>query len=420
MGGQHDLTSEVVLAPEVVLPDLKVFSGPIVHTSVAGRDASSSEKPFNVVIVGGSVAGLEAALALREIGGESIATTLLAPNPEFVYRPMTVREPFGYAAAKRYPLDEIARDIGAELLSDGFKWLDHERRYVHTEAGAEVPYDALLLALGALPYARFKHVLTIDDGQLDEQLHGLIQDVEGGYVRRLAFIVPGRIGWPLPIYELALMTATRARDMNIELSITIATPEEKPLAVFGLGASEAVGKLLAANGIETITSAYCEVHEPGRVTINPGSRQLQADRIVAMPELHGPSVPGIPGGPAGGFIPVDIHCKVRGVESVYAAGDATDFAIKHGGIAAQQADVAAQAIAASAGLTPEPAPFHPVIHAILLTGGKPLYLSSDVTGGHGASSESGDSPTWSPSTKIAARYLAPYLQERDRVAGRTR
>ena len=57
-------------------------------------------------------------------------------------------------------------------------------------------------------------------------------------------------------------------------------------------------------------------------------------------------------------------------------GDATDFAIKHGGIAAQQADVAAQAIAALAGVAPEPAPFHPVIHGILLTGGKPRYLSA--------------------------------------------
>jgi sulfide:quinone oxidoreductase len=101
---------------------------------------------------------------------------------------------------------------------------------------------------------------------------------------------------------------------------------------------------------------------------------------------------------------------------VYAAGDATDFAIKHGGIAAQQADVAAQAIAALAGVAPEPAPFHPVIHGMLLTGGKPLYLSAHVTGGHGSSSQLAETATWSPPAKIAAKYLAPYLQELDRVA----
>src|SRR5207248_11771077 len=64
----------------------------------------------------------------------------------------------------------------------------------------------------------------------------------------------------------------------------------------------------------------------------------------------------------------------------------------------------------------EPKPFHPVVHAILLGGDKPLYMSAQITGGQGSSSEIGEEPTWSPPTKIAARYLAPYLEERDRVA----
>jgi sulfide:quinone oxidoreductase len=383
---------------------------------VAVTIASSSNEPFCILIVGGGVAALEAALALRDLGGERFATTMIAPDPEFVYRPMTVREPFGYARARRYPLEEIARDAGVELRADSFRSLDPDQRLVHTEGGEHLCYDALLLALGARLYTRFKHVITIDDKRLDELLHGLIQDIEGGYVHHLAFIVPGRMGWPLPIYELALMTAARAEDMNIELSITIATPEDAPLAIFGRGTSDAVRQLLEENGILTITSAYCQVREPGRVIINPGSPELHADRIVAMPELCGPSVPGVPGGSVDGFIPVDVHCKVPGTERVYAAGDATDFAIKHGGIAAQQADVAAQAIAALAGVADEPEPFHPVIHGILLTGGKPRYLSAHVTGGHGSSSAITETATWSPATKIAAKYLAPYLEERDRLA----
>ena len=97
-------------------------------------------------------------------------------------------------------------------------------------------------------------------------------------------------------------------------------------------------------------------------------------------------------------------------------GDATDFAIKHGGIAAQQADVALQAIGAFVGFAPEPPPCHPVIHAGLLAGGRPRYLSAKITGGHGSGSQIAGAPTWSPPGKIAAKCLAPYLEKHDRLA----
>ena len=91
--------------------------------------------------------------------------------------------------------------------------------------------------------------------------------------------------------------------------------------------------------------------------------------------------------------------------------------MKHGGIGSQQADAAAESIAALAGAPVTPKPFHPVMHAKLLTGGKPLYLSAQITGGHGFSSEVSDTPTWSPPSKIAARYLAPYLDALDKPGG---
>jgi sulfide:quinone oxidoreductase len=376
----------------------------------------STNTPFRVLIVGGGVAGLEAALALRELAGERVATTLLAPAAEFVYRPMRVREPFGYSEARRYPLDDISRDIGIDLVRDAFKWLDPEERCVHTEGGEKLEYDALLLAPGAVLKPRFNHAVTLDDSQLDEQLHGLIQDVEGGYVHKLAFISPTPMPWPLPLYELALMTARRAYDMNVDMSVTLATPEDAPLAVFGSKASEAVDKLLVDNGILFIPSAHCETPAAGRVSISPGSRELIVDRVVALPQLFGPSLPGVPLHAHNGFVPIDVHCKVTGLERVYAAGDATDFPVKFGGIASQQADTAAEAIAALAGVSIEPAPFAPVLHGALLGGPRPLYLSAHVTGGHGSSSEVSEAPTAAPPTKIVAKYLAPYLESRDQAA----
>lgn len=375
-----------------------------------------SQSQFRTLIAGGGVAALEAALALRELAADRVSVTLLSPEPEFAYRPMRVREPFGYSVAATYQVAEIARDIGADFIQDAFKHLDPDRSTVHTEQGAALEYDALLLALGARMRPAFSHGLTINDWQLDEQLHGLIQDVEGGYVRSLAFVSPSPMAWPLPIYELALMTAGRAYDMGIELAITIVTPEDAPLAVFGQTVSEAVGRLLRSRGIKTIVSARSEVPEPGLVSIHPGDRSLRADRIVALPQLFGPSTPGVPGAAKGGFIPIDAHCAVPHLERVWAAGDATDFPIKLGGIASQQADTAAEGIAAAAGASVELKPFRPEIHAVLLGGDKPLYMSAHVTGGHGSSSEISEEPTWSPPSKIAAKYLAPYLESRDRAA----
>jgi sulfide:quinone oxidoreductase len=369
---------------------------------------SSRSGPLEVVVAGGGVAGLEASLALRELAGDAVKLTLLAPEPDFVYRPMAVREPFAFARALRFPLAEIAAYVDAELVRDTISGVDVAGRQVHLAGGGAHRFDALVLGLGAELRARYRHAVTVDDKRLDEQLHGLIQDVEEGYVKRLAFVLSAPLAWPLPAYELALMTGRRAYDMNIEVAITILTPEDEPLAVFGDGASHAVAELLAERGIELITSAYCEIPSSGSIEITPGDRRLEVDRVVALPQLHGPGLPGLPEAPDG-FIPVDENCQVRGAERVYAAGDATDFAVKFGGIAAQQADTAAYAIAALAGALVQPQPFHPVIQAVLLTGERPLYFRAHITGGHGFGSEVVEGPHEGHTPKIAAKYLAPYI-----------
>ncbi len=385
-------------------------------------DNSTSER-FRVLLAGGGVAALEAALALRDLAADRVSLTMIAPNDELVYRPMTVREPFAYAAAERYPLEQMARDLGIRLVKDSFAGVDQHARIVRTESGQDVSYDALMLCLGARLLARYEHAITIDDRRLDKLLHGLIQDIEGGYVHDLAFVVPPRMAWPLPLYELALMSARRAHDVGVELAITLLTPEDAPLAIFGKATSQGVLRLLTENGIEVVAPAHCEIPEHGRIVIKPdrralasgrattrpGQRELRVDRIVALPELEGPALPGLPAAPRG-FLPVDLHCRVRGVDRIYAAGDVTDFPIKFGGIAAQQADAAAEAIAALAGAAVTPSVFHPVIHGILLTGGEPRYLTAHLTGGHAFSSKFTKTSTWSSPTKIAAEYLAPYLE----------
>jgi sulfide:quinone oxidoreductase len=366
---------------------------------------------LRVVIAGAGVAGLETMLALADLAGDRVEMTVLAPRAEFVYRPLSVREPFSYGSATRYPLAPIVRDAGAELHADELALVDRAACTVSTKGGETIPYDALVLALGARPTPRYKHASTIDDRRMDETLRGLVQDIEEGYLRSVAFVSPGRLAWPLPLYELALMSAARAFDSGIGLTVTLVTPERVPLAVFGGEVSASVRALLDESGIEFIGSAYAEVPDATEIAIHPGDRRMRVDRVIALPELYGPSVRGIPLGEHG-FLPTDPFGRVPDAGPIFAAGDATEFPVKHGGVGAQQADVVAESIAAQAGADIVPKRFRPTIEGVLLTGRKPLRITAHLAGGRGDSATVSASEL-SETPKISARYLAPVLAAHD-------
>ena len=63
-------------------------------------------------------------------------------------------------------------------------------------------YDALVVGLGASLQPYSEHATNVDDARMDELLHGLVQDIEGGYTKRLAIVIPGPMPWPFPAYEL--------------------------------------------------------------------------------------------------------------------------------------------------------------------------------------------------------------------------
>ena len=368
--------------------------------------------PFRVVIAGGGVAALEAALALQELAGDRVATTIVAPNEEFVYRPLAVHEPFATGRVPRYPIAPIAEQAGATLIADELASVAPASRTILTRGGQTVGYEALILCLGARTNPAYPFATTLDDRRFDEQLHGLVQDIEGGYVKSVAFVSPHHMAWPLPLYELALMTSARAREMGIDVEISLTTPEAMPLAIFGPEASRTVAAVLANANISVATSAYASVPDANTVAMIPGTHRFHADRIVALPDLFGPAVRGLSAGERG-FIPVDPGLRVRGTKDIYAAGDATDFPVKFGGIAALQADTVARSIAARVGANVTEERFVPEIHGVLATGGKPLYLSARIAGGRGLGSVVSGEPEFAAQRKIAARYLGPVLERLD-------
>ena len=353
---------------------------------------------------------MEALLRLRKLAGDALDLTLLAPNEELAYRPMAVHEPFSGRGVRRYPLRAIARHTGANWVQDAADWLDPDAQALHTEGGTALEFDALLLAIGGRLVVPFEHATVFDDSHADEGYHGLVQDIETGYTRSVVLIVPEGPAWLLPVYELALMTAERAGSMGEEgLGVSIVTPEPAPLAALGEDASRAVSELLERARVQVYPNAQPDVPVARHVRVGPDGPELEAGRIVTLPRIEGRPLRNVPS-VEGGFVPVDEFAKVPGMaDHVFAAGDATNLPLKHGGLGAQQADVAAAGIAAMAGADVSPEPLRPVVRVVLHTGGEPLYITARFDG-DAVESEVTTEPAWPADEKIVAEELAPFLE----------
>ncbi|MGH3135439.1 MAG: CBS domain-containing protein [Gaiellaceae bacterium] len=364
--------------------------------------------PAHVLIAGGGVAALEAALALRDLAGDRLSVEFLAPEPHLWYRPQAVAAPFELGDVMHLELDGLARGIGASLTPGALTGVDAWRHVAHTSKNTHIEYDSLLIACGALAIPAIRGALTFRGPADIEMIEHLLEEIAGGAVRSVAFAIPWGAAWSLPAYELALLTATYLATHEIRnVELIVVTPEEEPLQLFGPPASEAVQKLLTERGVAIRAGACAGEAADGELRLIPEG-VIPAERVVALPRLRGASIDGLPQ-TVDGFVPVDPHCRVHGLEDIFAAGDITSFTVKQGGIATQQADAAAEAIAAAAGADVTPQRFRPVLRGLLLTGGERRYLRRELTGHPEREPTAGLEPLWWPPAKIVGRYLAPFL-----------
>jgi sulfide:quinone oxidoreductase len=365
-------------------------------------------EPVRVLIAGGGVAALEAALALRALAKERVTVELLAPEPQFWYRPLAVAEPFKLGEVQHLELAKLAAEAGATFSPGALASVDAARHLAYTSPGGALPYSSLLIACGAVPKPAIDGAVTFRGPADTAKIERLLTELQTGEVQRVAFAIPAGASWSLPGYELALMTAAWLASRSIRgVTLALVTPEHEPLQLFGREASDAVRALLDEREIAVHTKAYPAEARAGELLL-VGGGIVAADRVVALPRLQGPRIGGIPQTP-GGFIPVDLYGRVSGMRDVYAAGDITRFPIKQGGIAAQQAEAAAEAIAADAGIEVTPRPFQPVLRGLLLTGAAPRFLRAELAGGAGETSRASPEPLWWPPAKIAGRHFAPFL-----------
>lgn len=363
---------------------------------------------LHVLIAGGGVAALEAALALGAVDGGRFSVELLAPEPHFWYRPTAVAEPFGLGKVRRFELAQLTAAAGATFTPGALVSVDAARRTAYTRAAGAISYDALLIACGAEPVPAIPGAITFRGPADTTLVEQLLADLEGGVVRHVAFVVPAGAVWSLPAYELALMTATWLAERGVEgAELTLVSPETSPLQLFGPEAGAAVQSLLEQHGISTHMHAYSAEARPGELLL-VGGDVVACDRVVALPRLQGARIAGVTQ-TFEGFVPVDEHGRVEGLPGVYAAGDITTFRVKQGGIATQQAEAAVEAIAADAGLGDDPRPFHPVLRGMLLTGSRPRFLHTELSQGERGAAWASVEPLWWPPAKIVGRRLSPFL-----------
>lgn len=379
------------------------------------------------MIAGGGVGALEAALALKALAGDRVRMTLVSPDPELTFRPPAAFEAFGRPAAAGYDLQAIARDLGARLRLSRLEAVAPKARTVRLASGARLEYDALVLAIGARANAAIPGALTFRDRRDVPWLRRVMGELDAGALTRLAFAVPAGSSWTLPLYELALLSAERARRSCAGPEIVLVSPERTPLEIFGADGSRAVEDLLRDEDVRFIGRCAATEWREGMLVVR-GDAPIKADRVITVPQLRVNRVSGIPAS-WWGFVPTDAFGRVEGLSDVYAAGDMTTDPIKQGGLATQQADRIAHTIAASLGAPVKGIRSRQVLRARLVSGRRTLLLRTELdwrgrptsgsagwAGEGGAGGEAGDGGEGGEIAggKLFGRYLTPYLEARHR------
>jgi sulfide:quinone oxidoreductase len=354
-----------------------------------------------VVIAGGGVAALEAMLALHSDAPDLVDITLVANTDTFAYRSLQVGEAFGVGRPRRYPLAPLVADADGTFIKAKVASIHVGAHELLLEGGDRIPYDALLLALGAPSVPAFEHGVSFSLGSFDEILDDLRED----FAEDVTIVVPTGARWTLPAYELALMTASWDRD----IAVRVVTHEALPLDIFGAEAAAVVADALRTAGVELVTGVVPDVAREDLV--RAGDRWVPTARVVSLPVPAGPRLHGVPS-TADGYLDCDQHGRLRSAPAVWAAGDGTAQPIKQGGLAAQQADAAAADIARRAGARTRPRPFRPVLRGLLRTADGPLYLRRALAADDGGLTVSSE-PLWWPPSKVASRRLAAHLARLD-------
>lgn len=319
-----------------------------------------------IVILGSGFAALSTIRALRRRGVDA-DITVVSPRNELVYLPSLIWLPSGEKQGDdlRIPLDGFfQRQRVAWHRGSVQQVLDGGRRVV-TDTG-ELGNDILVVATGGR-YLRklpgIEHAILPCEGIASaEAIRDRLAAMDGGTIA-IGFSSnpkePGAVrGGPMFEFLFGIDTLLRRQGRRDRFKLVFFNPSAQPGQRLG---PKAVAKMLALmheQGIETHLGHKLVRFDAGQVVTEGGA--FAADLILFMPGLTGPAW--LDGSvlplSEGGFVACDAHCRARGLEHVFVAGDAgsypgPDWMAKQ----AHQADLQAEAVAGNiaAGLHGMPA-----------------------------------------------------------------
>jgi sulfide:quinone oxidoreductase len=315
-----------------------------------------ASKP-HVTILGGGFAGLETAFYLRHELGDRVDLTLVSDRDHFLFKPNTIYIPFGEDPARfRIPLDRPTGRKQIEFVQATVKEIDPVARRVDTDVRS-LTYDRLVVATGAdmrpqeIPGLR-EHALTVwspdDMLRLREGLAGLAERVRRGERQRLLFLVPPNNRCSGPLYEMAMMMDTwlRRQGLRERVDVTWTTFEDGFIQAFGPRLNTVVAEEFEERGIAGLRGFVVRSVEPGVVHYLNGEER-EFDLLVSFPPyIARQRFAALPSDDRG-FVHVEPDSRrVKGLDDVFAVGDAADFPIKQAFLALLQGDAAGAHLAA--------------------------------------------------------------------------
>lgn len=307
-----------------------------------------------VLILGGGIAGVAAAIAFRKKGFE---VELVSERDYLFIYPISIWIPLGTVAFKEVsmPLSALARKHTFLLTVDKVIALDgHQKTVTLEKAGLRHTPPLVVVALGAsrIKLEGIEHTLSIC-GNPEESLL-LKKKIEGLVARGSGKIAFGFGGNPIdpsavrggPAFELFFNLHHHLKKLGIRdrYEMTFFAPMAEPGARMGKKALSAMGTMFNANNFKTVYGKKISRFEPDGIVFGDQSR-LQSDLTMFISAGDGHDViknSNLPQNEAG-FIHIDNFCRIEGISGWYAAGDVAalegpDWKAKQGHLAELMAE----------------------------------------------------------------------------------